>query len=391
MPAHWAPGEVRRHTTHWKHYRPVRTIAAVALGAASALALPVTAQAHDIPATSAVTTLAADATGPTYLVAVLDGRNEVPTTPDRPPGAHGQAVQVLRIRGDQVAFAVSWTGIDAPTGGALQVGVAGVNGSVSVPLFGAGVPGSLHAATGAVTVTDPALLTALRTDPVGFYVNLPTAGYPNGAVRGQLHTVGHPIDLTAVLHGGPLTALLDGDQQVPAAGDPHGHAAVFVAARGRQVDFSATWSGIGAPTDGHLHTASRATGPVSVPLFAAPSRPAGVDQRRRRHRRRPRPHGAQRHQRPSRRLLRGPAHGRLPRRRGTRSTVPHRRPRRHCRGFPFAARVLSGAQIYACTQQPGGTFAYTQYVSPTWRAASSTPSSPPTPAHRNGSHLTAAR
>ena len=257
---------------HWKHYRPARTIAAVALGAASALALPVTAQANDLPAISAATTLAADSGGaPTYLVGVLDGRNEVPTTPGQAAGdPAGQAVQVLRIRGDQVAFAVSWTGIDAPTGGALQAGAAGVNGPVSVPLFGAGVPGILHAVTGAVTVTDPALLTALRTDPGGFYVNLDTAGYPDGAVRGQLHTVGHPIDLTAVLHGGPLTALLDGDQQVPAAGDPDGHAGVFLAARGRQVDFSATWSGIGAPTGAHLHAAAAGvTGPVSVPLFDA--------------------------------------------------------------------------------------------------------------------------
>ena len=52
---------------HWKHYRPARTIAAVALGAASALALPVTAQANDIAATGAVTTLAADSVDPTYL------------------------------------------------------------------------------------------------------------------------------------------------------------------------------------------------------------------------------------------------------------------------------------------------------------------------------------
>ena len=109
---------------HWKHYRPARTIAAVALGAASALALPVTAQAQDIPAAGAVD---ADSVA-TYLVAVLDGRNEVPTAPGQAAGdPDGQAVQVLRIRGDQVAFAVSWTGIDAPSAGALQAGAAGVN------------------------------------------------------------------------------------------------------------------------------------------------------------------------------------------------------------------------------------------------------------------------
>jgi len=300
---------------------------------------------------------------------------------------------VLRIRGDQVAFAVSWTGIDAPTGGALQVGAAGVNGPVSVPLFGAGVPGTLHAVTGAMTVTDPALLDALRTDPGGSYVHLDTAGYPDGAVRGQLHTVGHPIDLTAVLHGGPLTALLDGDQQVSAAGDPDGHAGVFVAARGRRVDFSATWSGIGAPTDGHLHTgAAGVSGPVSVPLFSAPSglpvsingvagTVAGLDPAVLKginaH---PAGYYADLH---TADFPDGAVRGQLFRTGNAGGTAE---------GFPFAAGCCP---VHRSTPAPNNPAAPSPTPSttsqPTWRAASSTPSSPTTPAHRNGSHLTAAR
>jgi len=40
-----------------------------------------------------------------------------------------------------------------------------------------------------------------------------TARYPAGAVRGQLHVVGPPIDLDAVLRDGPLAALLSGTRR----------------------------------------------------------------------------------------------------------------------------------------------------------------------------------
>ena len=83
----------------------------------------------------------------------------------------GQAVEVLRIGGNQIAFGIIRTGIDTPTAGHIHPGATGVIGLVRVPFFGVGLPGNLHAVTGSATVTDGALLDALRADPGSFYVN----------------------------------------------------------------------------------------------------------------------------------------------------------------------------------------------------------------------------
>ena len=83
----------------------------------------------------------------------------------------GQAVEVLRIGGNQIAFGIIRTEIDTPTAGHIHPGATGVIGLVRVPFFGVGLPGNLHAVTGSATVTDGALLDALRADPGSFYVN----------------------------------------------------------------------------------------------------------------------------------------------------------------------------------------------------------------------------
>jgi hypothetical protein len=187
------------------------------------------AQAHDDPPHPPAGTSGNSSSPATFLVAALNGRNEVPVAggpavadPD------GQAVEVLRIQGNQISYAVKWKNIGVPTASHIHAGATGTNGAVQVPFFGAGLPAGLEAATGSVTVTDQALLDKLKTTPGSFYVNLHTAEFPGGAVRGQLHTVTHPVDLNAVLRGGPLAGLLSGDQEVPApgavVGDPDGHA-----------------------------------------------------------------------------------------------------------------------------------------------------------------------
>src|SRR5439155_21661728 len=123
------------------------------------------------------------------------------------------------------SFAMKWRGIGAPTAGHVHAGAAGVNGAVKIGFFGAALPDTLNAAVGSVTVTDTALLDALKTTPGDFYANLHTAEFSGGAVRGQFHKVAHPVDLFGVLRGGPFAALLDGDQEVPGAkpvDDPDG-------------------------------------------------------------------------------------------------------------------------------------------------------------------------
>jgi Protein of unknown function (DUF3455) len=49
-----------------------------------------------------------------------------------------------------------------------------------------------------VTVTDSTLLAALRADPSGFYTDLHTDVFPNGAARAQLHLLSHPVATSGV-------------------------------------------------------------------------------------------------------------------------------------------------------------------------------------------------
>jgi hypothetical protein len=69
----------------------------------------------------------------------------------------------------------------------IHQAAAGVNGSIVVPLT---APGADGISRGCVRGLDPALADALATDPAGFYVNVHTTEFPNGAVRGQLAPAG---------------------------------------------------------------------------------------------------------------------------------------------------------------------------------------------------------
>jgi CHRD domain len=219
----------------------------------------------------------AAANGPAvFLAADLTGSNEVPVTGGPKVGdPDGHAVEVLRVQGDTVSFAVAWRGIAAPTQSHVHEGATGVNGAVKVPLFGSALPDTVAAATGSVTVSDHALLDRLTANPEAFYANLHTAEFPGGAVRGQLHKLDHAVDLGRVLAFGSLTSLGSGDQEVPVAGgpavgDPKGRAGSFIWTDGGRVDYSFSWSGFSAPTLGHIHRgAAGSNGAVVVPLFSA--------------------------------------------------------------------------------------------------------------------------
>jgi CHRD domain len=218
---------------------------------------------------------------PVFLEAKLNGSNEVPL-PGKPPvgDPKGSATGIVRVRGDRITFAFSWTGISAPTLGHIHQGVAGVNGDVKVPLFATPMPETATAAAGVLTVSDPAIADALRANPSGFYLNLHTKEFPGGAVRGQLTRLDHPVDVLGLLKetgSGKATekAFLSGDQEVPVAGgpavgDPTGRAVAFINAHGTEVNYAFAWLGI-APTLGHIHKAPfGVNGPVVVPLFASP-------------------------------------------------------------------------------------------------------------------------
>ncbi|MGH3462374.1 MAG: CHRD domain-containing protein [Kribbellaceae bacterium] len=128
---------------------------------------------------------------PAVLVASLEGRNEVTA------GAQaGQALELIGIEGNTLSFSVSWRGIGTPTAAHIHAGVRGVDGPVVVPLFTSPRAGGF--ASGNVTVADPTLLAALQSDPSGFYTDLHTTAFPDGAVRGQLHSLNHPVSTSGV-------------------------------------------------------------------------------------------------------------------------------------------------------------------------------------------------
>src|SRR5262249_57901365 len=122
----------------------------------------------------------------------LEGRKEV--TSGAPAG---QALELIGIQGNTLSYSVAWRGIGPPTEADIHAGVGGADGRVFVPLISTPRPAGGFA-SGPVTVTDAALLAALRTSPGSFYADLRTAAFPGGAARAQLHLLTHPVATSGV-------------------------------------------------------------------------------------------------------------------------------------------------------------------------------------------------
>jgi hypothetical protein len=157
----------------------------VAAAATFATLFSSTASAHSIVTPSAGIIVHADTTGASaVLVASLEGRNESTGASD------GQALALIGVHDDALTYAIDWRGTGIPTAVDIHTGARGVDGPVVIPLFT-----TLHPvrgfASGTVTVTDPALLAALQSDPGAFYVDLHSKKSPSGAARAQLHALNH--------------------------------------------------------------------------------------------------------------------------------------------------------------------------------------------------------
>jgi hypothetical protein len=293
-----------------------------------------------------------------YLAAGLRGANEVGAKGD----ADGRSTVVLKISGNEITFAVRWNEIGAPTAGHVHLGAKGANGDVKLEFFAKPLPASVLGVTGTVQA-DPELVKSLLDNPGGFYANLHDAAHPKGAVRGQLHKLNKPIDLNGVLHGSnqaTLSSRADATQEVAAndgkkRGDPDGQATWWLRPNGSSIAYTASWSGLGQVTDGHLHKGvAGKNGPVVADLFAGtlPQNVTGVAGET--------PVAAKVVKRiaasPSRYYANlhtldfdgGAVRGQLS---GEAFTHPR----------ALTADVLRGSQIYACTQQPAGGYAFTQF------------------------------
>ncbi|GAA2311087.1 hypothetical protein GCM10010149_72020 [Nonomuraea roseoviolacea subsp. roseoviolacea] len=298
--------------------------------------------------------------GDVYLAAGLRGANEVGVKGD----ADGRATVVLRVGGGRVAFAIRWNKIGSPTAAHIHLGARGANGDVRLEFLTKPLPAGVLGVSGAVDA-DPELVRALVEDPGGFYANVHDARHPKGAVRGQLHRLAAPADLDGVLQGSnraTLSSRADGAQEVQAKdgarrGDKDGRAVWWLRPHGGTVGYTALWSGLAPVTNGHIHKGARGrNGAVVADLFAAPKGlPAGITG------------VAGEAEVPAAVVRRIAAHpGRYYSNLHT-TEFGGGAVRGQLSGRPFAhpravtADVLRGAQIYACTKQPGGGYAFTQY------------------------------
>lgn len=110
--------------------------------------------------------------------AVLSGAAEVPG----PGDTDGAGLAVLTIDGSTIRYTILTQNIGAPTLAHIHAGAAGVAGSPVVTL-------DVNTLTsGAAQNVSADVIAAIVANPAGHYVNVHTAGFPQGAVRGQLVT-----------------------------------------------------------------------------------------------------------------------------------------------------------------------------------------------------------
>ena len=111
--------------------------------------------------------------------ATLTGDAEVPGPGD--PKGSGTVVVTLKPDTGEVCYELSVANIEEATAAHIHKGAKGEEGQVEVALA---VP-KTGTAKGC-TKADVVVIEAILQDPTDYYVNVHTAAFPKGAVRGQL-------------------------------------------------------------------------------------------------------------------------------------------------------------------------------------------------------------
>jgi hypothetical protein len=86
---------------------------------------------------------------------------------------------------DRFCYAVIVNAIDRPVAMHIHQALAGRNGPVVIPLTPP-ARGTGGTSSGCVSGVSTSLLRDIRSTPTGFYLNVHTTTFPDGAVRGQL-------------------------------------------------------------------------------------------------------------------------------------------------------------------------------------------------------------
>ncbi|MGW3939631.1 CHRD domain-containing protein [Streptomyces phaeochromogenes] len=145
----------------------------------------------------------------TFFGSVLNGANEVPIEGGPAVGdKDGHALALMRIQGDQVSYAFTFTGIGTPTLGHLHKGVKGVNGDVKIPFFTKKLEDGKKFVYGTVTVNDQDLLEGIKANAENWYFNVHTAEFPGGAVRGQAYKLSSGVHVPDTMTPETLNSLV---------------------------------------------------------------------------------------------------------------------------------------------------------------------------------------
>lgn len=132
---------------------------------------------HVLAAASALALVLAPAAAlaaPVTLTASLTGAAE--TGGGDPDGSGAFSVEIDAASGD-FCYTLTAADTDAPTMAHIHSGAAGTDGPPVV---------TIEVASDICIAVEPAVLQPIVDNPAGFYVNIHTAAFPKGAVRGQL-------------------------------------------------------------------------------------------------------------------------------------------------------------------------------------------------------------
>jgi hypothetical protein len=124
---------------------------------------------------------------PRTSVARLNGEKEVPGQGD--PNGVGTAIIRTNWQKRRVCFGLVWSGLGPVAAAHIHVGTATEAGDVVVPLFvpNQPLPRNIRSLGGCVYKVARTLIGRIQRYPKRYYVNIHTTGFPDGAIRGQLH------------------------------------------------------------------------------------------------------------------------------------------------------------------------------------------------------------
>jgi len=195
------------------------------------------------------------------ISAALAGETE---NPAGDPVATGSATIRLRLGQGQVCATIDAPNLATRAAAAhIHQAAAGAVGGVVVPLK---TPDENGKSSGCVAAARTVVKQILASR-AQYYVNVHTAEFPGGAVRGQLGS----SDATL---GRTFTVTMAGRNEAPAAGDPDGAGTAVIRIRrsDAQLCYRITVSNVQLPAVGaHIHRgAAGGSGPIVIP-FTAPA------------------------------------------------------------------------------------------------------------------------